>query len=436
MLAGVIRMLVRRASFFAIALTSSALYLAPTQASEAEVKAAIGKLLEVGWAITPQARTAADAHYLAATQIAGNDPRALAAYSLVLLYQHRYEDALKRLNEQLARSPGDLEALRAKAMVLTILKSYPAAMLAADQLSAAAAAEPRESASANPSQRDSIAFLGRLVGFLGGPVSEAVNQDERMALEKKLLARLDEAGVIVFEDARNGVLDKFIEMSDNQADARERAVADATADKEKTLTDVQAEREKIAARNKELADRKSKIRDQFQEELDDIAKKDQPLVQDLARLNARSNSLNGTLFAYEGEINRLQQLANSEKSNARKQQLLNQANQLAIAAAQINADLIGTNTLLQGVQNQRVALANRQAQAQASAQSQVNRIDKELEGLGKRDRRNEGIGKRTARPVSASTGKVRSLSAQATAFTTYEAFPLEAAKVRLLEALR
>ena len=69
-------------------------------------------------------------------------------------------------------------------------------------------------------------FLGRLLGYFGGPAAELIDQDERKGrLEKGLLDRLDVSARPLFEDARNGVLSKYIEMTDESADARERAAS-------------------------------------------------------------------------------------------------------------------------------------------------------------------------------------------------------------------
>src|SRR5262245_9070303 len=76
-----------------------------------DATAAIARLLEVGWSITPQARLAADAQYEEVARLAGKDVRALEAAWLVLMQQRRFDDALDRIEEHLAREPGDLAAL-------------------------------------------------------------------------------------------------------------------------------------------------------------------------------------------------------------------------------------------------------------------------------------------------------------------------------------
>jgi hypothetical protein len=419
---------------FAVLMLTS--FAAPATAGEAEARAAIAKLLDVGWAVTPQARAAADVQYQEVLKAAGSDTRALEASWLVLMQQHRYDEARQRLDEHLAKSPEDLRALWAKTWVLAVLKNYPAAMLAADKLSALLAAPTPPTEPARPDQDELIGFLGRLMGYFGGPTADSINQDERKGLEKKILDRLEESRKTIFEDARNSVLSKFIEMSDDSVEAKEKAVSAAQADKEKAVTELQADRTQIAARSKDLQDHRSKVQSEFRDELASIARQDQPLVQELARLNSRASAMDANLFAYSADISRLQQLARTERDPIRRQQYLLQADQLAALAARVEADLVAVNRLVQGVQAQRATLAARQAQAQSSGQSQIDRIDRELNELAKRQRRNDGLEKRAARPISVSTSKSRSLSAQATALTTYDSYPLEAAKARLLESLR
>ena len=414
------------------------LLLAPALASadEAEARAAIAKLLDVGWATTPQARVAADLQRDEVARTASGDPRALAAAWLVLLQQRRYDDGLKRIDEHLVRSPNDLNALRAKAWVQAILKNYPAALVSADKLSQQLAADPPQTQAEREDHKELIGFLGRLLGYLGGPVAATVNQEQRKAAEKAILARLEASRQPLFEDAFNGVLAKFIAMTDESSDARDQAVAAAVAEKDKTLAEIEADRQQAAARAKELEERRKSVQAEFQGELEQIAKEDRPLVQQLAQLDSRAAVLNRDLATYQIEIDRLTRLAAGENDPARRQQLLFEADRLAIVASRIEGDLVAANRLARGVQAQRAALATRQAQAQSNANTQVQRIDRELTDLTKRERRNDSIEKRASRPNVGPTSKARALSAQATALSTYDQFPLEAAKAKLLESLR
>lgn len=423
-----------RAAAGALALTVA--LAGASSALDAPAKAAIARLLEVGWSASPQARTAADVQYDEVLKVAAGDNSALTASLLVLMQQRRYDDALKRADALLIKDETDLTALRAKIWITTLLKNYQAAMLAADQLSKQLEARPATNEAEQAIHEELFAFLGRIYGFLGGPVAEAVNQDERKRTEKEILARIVETRKALFEEARDGVITKFLEMTGAKDDARAAAIAKADADKEKTLREIDAEREVIADRAKELEDRQNKLKAELQGELSEIGKEDRPLVQELARLEAQAASINRDLFAYDAEISRLRARAETEENDTIRLQLLREADRLAFLARRIQSDLIAANRLIDGVQAQRAGLLARQQKAQATTAQQLKRIDEELSGLAKRDKRNDAVEKRAARPATGVTSKGRALAAQASALSTYDQFPLEAAKARLLESLR
>src|SRR5438094_3017370 len=132
-------------------------------------------------------------------------------------------------------------------------------------------------------------------------------------------------------------------MTDESANARDRAAATARADKEKTLAELQADKAKLDAREKELEERRTKLNSEFRAEMDEIAKQDQPLVQQQAQLTGRANILNNDLAGMTVQIATLQQLAAQEKNPTRQQQLLADANALSLVALRAESDLLGVN---------------------------------------------------------------------------------------------
>jgi hypothetical protein len=401
-----------------------------------EAGTAIAKLLDVGWSITPQARSAADQQWEEVRRVARNDLRAVEASWLVLMQQRRFEEALKRLDEYLAKSPKDLDALRAKTWVQTVLKNYPLAFLTAERLSSQLTTNRPTTEEGVEEHEEAVAFLGRLIGFWGGPAADAVNQEERKSLEKKWIERLDESTRTIFEDARNGVLARYIEMTDESASTKDRAQVTAKAEKDRSLAELQIENDRLEAKAKELEERRTKLNSDFKAEMDDINRQDQPLVQQQTQLGSRASLLNADLLTYSSQITTLQQLAANEKNGTRQQQIFAEINSLSVLVARIDADLLGINRLLRNLQVQRAALQTRRAQAQSSTAAQIDRADRELAEIEKRERRNEGLEKRANRPATVTTSKLRSLAAQASALSTYDSFPLEAAKAKLLDSLR
>jgi DNA repair exonuclease SbcCD ATPase subunit len=358
------------------------------------------------------------------------------AWLLVLLQQRRYDEAQTQAEALVTRDAADTTALRAKTWIATLLKNYDVAMLAADRLSEQLAARPPMNDEEQAVHDDLLKFLGRLYGFLGGPVAEAVNQDARKAAEKRILARIPDSRRALFEEARDGVVFKFLDTIGEKDDARLKAIAAAAAAKDKTLKEIDDERQAITDRAQDLDENRAKLQSELRDELAEIAKEDRPLVQDLASLEARAGSLNRDLLSYDIEIGRLRSQADRERNEDLRRQLLREADRLAFIASRLQSDLILLNRQADSIQALRAGLAARQQKAQASVTDQVRRIDQELTALAKRDKRNDAIEKRAGRPASGVTSKGRALAAQASAFSTYDQFPLEAAKAKLLESLR
>ena len=406
------------------------------EADEAAANAAIAKLLEVGWSNTPKAREAADSQFAEVRRLAGASPQALSASLLVLLQQRRFDDAQKRVDEILANDPADWAALRAKVWLAAVTKNYSGAMLAADVLSLQLAADPPRADDEQAVHDELQSFLGRIFGFLGGPVADNVNQEERKAAERQIVQRISQSRQVKFEEARDGVIAKFLELTGDKDDERKRVIDQAAAAREKTLKELETEKDAIAGRAKELEGRKTEVQTELREELDDIASDDRPLVLELARLDARARTLNRDLLVYESEIGRLQALIAGEMDPNLRLRWQLEIDRLSLVASRAESDLFSVRRLAEGVQAQRQALANRQRQAQAAATEQARRIEKEQGSLVKRDRLNEAIEKRANKAPSGTTSKTRSLAAQATALSTYDQLPLEAARQKLLESLR
>lgn len=410
--------------------------LAPAHADEAEAAAAIAKLLEVGWNTTPQARLATNAQYVEVLKVAGSDPRTPRAAALVLMQQRRYDVVGKQLDLLLEHDPADLEAWRAKIWLATLLKNFPEALLAADKLGQALPAEAEVTTESEIAARQSIAFLGRIFGYISGPMVDAANQEPRKAAEKRLLARLSPARQEEFRRARDGVLQRFIEMSDEKLEHQEEVKVAAEAEKERVLAGVEATREANVKRLEELKVQRDRIRGELKAELDEIAKADQPLVSQLAQLSAQLAANSLRLGTISNEILRWQNLLSRVKDPNLRNLYLSELDVLNLEASQLDNYQVGLRRMAAGVTAQRQQLFLRQQQANANYGGQLNGLDKEYQDLEKKEKRADADERRAGRPISTTTGKSRALGATATALSTYDQFPLEAAKERLLESLK
>ena len=403
------------------------------RADEAAANAALARMLEVGWGAGTSFRTAGNQQVTAAFDAAGRSPQALYAVAVMYVKQGRYAEAQKAIDELLAREAAHVPGQRARIWLSAILRNHSGAMVAAETLAEglADAADKDEEA-----RRELVAFLGRIYGFLGGPSAASVKLEERKASERKVLSLLNTEERALFEEARDGVLQKHLELIDQKeatTDAAREAVEDAKA---KTLEEIAAGREERGARLKELAERRDKLQKELRDELAEIAKEDRPLVSELASLERRAAVLNREAFSIQTQIGSLQSILDREENPARRQFLLSDIERLLVVGSRIDADLAAVNRLAAGVQAQRQALLARQQKVQADVGSQVRRINDESNELGRLEKRSAAIEKRTERSSASTPAAALALRNTAAALATYDPFPLEQEKARILEELK
>jgi hypothetical protein len=408
----------------------------PAMADEKAASAELAKMLEVGWGTTSQFRAAGNKQAAAALAASGRSPQSLYAAAVMLIKQGRYAEAQQLVDDLLKSDAAHLPGLRAQVWLATILKDYEVAMTSADRLAEVLGSGEAENVDEEALNREHVSFLGRIYGFLGGPAAANVNLGERKAAERKLVERLTEGRRVVFEDSRDAVLQKHLELTDAK-DAKAEAARDAAEDaKAKTLDDIASQREERANRLKELEERSDKLKGELKDELAEIAKSDRPLAAELATLERRATLLNRELLTIQSQIGILQSLLGDEKDQFVRARIISDIDRLLIIGSRYDADLLAVNRLASGVQQQRAQLALRQRKAQADVGGQMQRINQEAAEMARREKRSEALEKRAERATPSIPAGAAALRATAAALATYDPFPLEQEKARILAELK
>ncbi len=407
----------------------------PLSAQEDKAAAHVARLLDVGWGTTTSFRTAADAQSEALFSAAGRQPSAVYAAALVQIKQRRYAEAARLIDEVLARDEGNLPAWRAKAWLLTVLKNYEGAMVAADQLAKLLPKDVAKTDEEDPI-RHYVAFLGRLYGFLGGPAQASVSIDGRKESEKTVTGRLSEHRQVIFEEARDGVLQKFVELTDAKETVKDKAKEQADAEREKTLAEIATQRDGNKEKVKELEAKIDKFKKEHAKETEAVRKADAPLQSRLTSLGNQATSLNTQLINIDSQIVVVQaNLAASRDQNVQNI-LFVELNRLSSLEGSTQAELFNINRQAGSVQQQRSDLAVRQQRADVALANRVGQVDDELNAIAKKERRADIAEKRASKAGPATPQSALSLSAQASALITYDPFPLEQEKNRLLATLK
>jgi hypothetical protein len=401
-------------------------------ADDAVLERGVTRLFEVGWDTSLKAREEADQVALKIDELFPGDPRGAYAHALVLAKQRRYADSLRWIDQALAVLKTDVDAWRSKIRLAMLTKDYAGALAAMERLAALAAAEPATETELEAGRAESARFLGRMFGYLEGPVEGAVTKAQLDASQTKLVASLGAARQSAFDDGRRQVRETHSSLALEKEEAAAEEKVAAEAEQEKFLRDLAEEKEGLDPKRDSLATDREKLRDDARQEVENASEDERPLLQQLAAIQSQALLVRRQLSLSLSNLSTAQLTINNERDPFIRSQLLIQANQYSTLAARYEAELnlLERRALL--INRQRALLRQRVGKAQADIAAQVADIEKELGDLDKREKRITVQEKKGTRGTSA-TRTSRLLDVEMTAFSTYDEFPLELEKQRVLD---
>lgn len=436
---------------FALILLSSA--GVPVAAAAPPTRDELKKLLELGWRIDPESQQAADELYDQLSGATRSHGSVSYAQALIKIKQRRYSDALPLVDDLLRFEPKNIDAWRAKIWLSIILRRSPEALVATEKAVALFPAEPAapvapppadkdardDPAEANDAERyyvDLSTFLGRMFGYLEGPGAATVGEAQLVTHRTKVVERLTGARREAFLAGRDAVMDQFLGKKDDQQVTREKAVQEEEKQRDQRLRQLDEQRSRDAERVDQLNAERTRLRGELNDQLRDIQRRDQPLADQVARLDAQATRLRRELNIYAGDIGQLERLLLRERDPLIRDQYRREIAVLESRASRLDADLAALNRQGAGVVAQRASLAQEAQQVQGSIGRQLDSLDKEGGDIQRRARQADGEERRLRKPTTGDTTQVRAMSAQASAWTTYEPFPLELERQRLLDSLK
>jgi hypothetical protein len=404
----------------------------------------VSALFQAGWKPSSKGLEQSQALYRELRRNDQVDPRVSYAFALVQMRNLKYDEARRLLDEVLAARPGDMAARRTKVWVLTITQGYAAALVEMEKLAKNIAAENRavekQSTQQSPpapeaNESSAAEFLGRVMGFIDGPAARGVAEHVRADYRKRLVATLSTADRQLFEQAYNTVQKRFAELSLD----REQTQADAKADQQKRQEQVQKELERdraaVAQQKSSLQARSEKLADNVKQEVADLDGQARPLVTRQTRLEAQGAAITREMAGLEVEIARLLELSDISEDNTEAFELRAAAQRLSVALGRYNVDLRAINAELATLAAQRVQLAARRQAAIERNRAETDQVERRLSDLRTADRRISTEEKKANQPFGGNTAAVVAMAAKARAFTTYEPFPFEEERARLLQSL-
>jgi hypothetical protein len=409
--------------------------LATTHLQAEPVAQSITQYLEANWKTGSAAVKPANEQYQTLTETVKGDDRLLYSYLLICLYQRRFDDAATQASHLLKVNDLHMGAWRAKIWLALLQKHYGEAAADAESL-AAAAVKGLEKTVTQEEANDCIRFLGVTFGFLEGPVGNPATASARGVMEAKILAVLPKEAQAIYKDARQSVLEKHAALLTSKDDTKEKAIAADEAEKQKTLEQVAERRATMVDDATKLKEERKELDQRYRSEVRALEKEDQPLADEYNRIETQLVYAGNQYATVVQQANSIQALINREKDANIKLSLRLERDRLNRLANRYGADIASLQNAASSVTAQRNKLLQRKAQIDNDIGGMVANIDKRLAGMGAEERKLDGTERNARKPSSGNAGKAQALATTASALNTYEPFPLEVEKSRLITLLK
>jgi hypothetical protein len=406
----------------------------PSPADEARLAADVRQILELGWSRSLTNVKLAEQLLPQAQAAAPGDPR--PAYALVLaeLKQYRTKEAGQHAQSLLAAQPRYRPGLAARVWIETQQRNYPGALAAMASLAEAMAdLPPDEQAESEELGR----YLGRMFGYLEGPAGNDVNPEVLLRHEQQIVAPLRPFARQAFQNGRADVAGEFAALSGTKQQTVAEEKAAAEAQKQADQARLAGEKQEVAADKAGLEETAVKVRSEAESLLSEIDKKLAPLESQLIQVTARASVLNGQMIAIDADIGRLRlrhdTAVGDENAGLRSRlrfdidRLARQYDILAIEYRSLDLEARRINAA-------RAALFAERNGVIAGYEAEMKRLGVTYKKLSNQETKIAREEKEASEPVTGNTSRVKALSARVTALPTYQPYPLEQEKQRLLES--
>jgi DNA repair exonuclease SbcCD ATPase subunit len=398
-------------------------------AESATPRAAAKTILEQGWEKTAAAQQLVNNEFNAHKDQAANDPVLLAAHWMALTNQSRYKDSLESLNAFLKGNPDSVQALQTKVFALTALQNYKDAVLAADELAKVVTQKPAAE------QAEALEFLGRFAGFLGGPLGDVSNAEQRKTFEEQILKPFGEPHKKLFEKQKEGVLEKLKQFEMEAAKKADGQKDKAAADDQRVRERLEKEKAKLLEDGKNLEEGAKKEEEKERMEIDILNQRLTGADRQIIELERRKKPYVDNLAKAQPEAQRAQREAEQQKDPQVRQRLQTKV-QAMIADAQgyqiqidnLNEDIAKWGRGKKEVEQQIQKVRGSGVVRQQNLEKQRKQIERDIQN-------NEVKLKRLERDAN-NPAKAVALPAHARLLSSYATLPLNDWRTRLLKNLQ
>lgn len=429
-----------------VVLLSLAFAEAPSDKSKhTDLAKPIGRLLDFSAEPSPKAFKAIEHAYRSLPAATRKQPTVQYAYVVALIRQKRYQEASRVLHELVDEQPGDLAVWRAKIWIELELGQRAGAITDLEQLGSHATAH-QEAAHERLADKDAAEFFGAVCGFLVGPWSHKVREEDAKAVEERLRAVFDDNGQAAFDEAKARFAERYEEVFKEHEDRVQTELAAKTKELDDAKQSVGRKAQELsqkqqAIKDKHLkrdAERKTKIGD-IDVQLKKIDQQRQSLLVQIAPLEAQRAALLAQMAPQMANmafpfLSRHMQRAvidyNAWPGAFQPGPFYKNRMQAQLTA--VVAKITSLEMQISSLNQQELELRGQGFQTEIKHQTDLGKLANQEQEIDKNIKRVKYDAQRLQVKTAVTTPRLRAEADRLTRFVTYAPFPVESEKARLL----
>jgi hypothetical protein len=393
----------------------------PSSAEPASLQRAVSQLLETGATCKPGALAECRRQHERLKKLPGYDAWSGYAFSLVLIQHRSFDDAIAALDDVLASQPDFLPALRAKIWVEMALRKHRAAV---DDMRAAAAliADQAAAAPATADAEDQHAtayLLGRAFGFLEAERTGTMSTSDLRRSKQKVLSKLGE----LRSPFDQGEESFSADLSKAAAEVNEAEVA-AAVEREQAEQALKLRQTEVDKAGAKVEYETEKLKTQVKRDLDELGKEAESLQTELLKGQFSLNTVDEAIAIHQRQL-----IVLRRRSAADVARTSNGLGRLMTQRAVIERQMAALNFRLSDVAVRTDTLLGQGSQdvGELEAKSgQLQHAGKKLQYAEKQRPKNK----------PSENQQSRALRQKMQSFRSYEPFPFEQQRQRVLTALQ
>ena len=369
-------------------------------------------LLENHWKRGIQNRQAAEIAWQAAGGESIQSPDLMSAFVINRVQQGRSKEAREVARQLTQRHPDRLDGWELRGWLDARLRDFDQSLIAIQELNELINSTP----DLDPRRRTLlIRRLGRLIGYLEGPVQGSVNKDLLDQVTDEILANLKQPLLKEFEDRRKLVQEKLADLNKQKTDTISTETDRLKRETEQEIEILEDQRAELNLEMSRLQPQLERVQREADREISAARDQLDPLRDDLLFIEDQIEDARWQLFRLQEDLSYFQRIS---RRHVNIPFVFN-------SIRNVQFDLTNLYSRRRSVQNQLWLSEENLARLRTEYDLRELAVRNEIERLDRDRHRNQKRLVKLAGGKPVAAGKINSIESRATALTTYDPLSLE-----------